>query len=302
MRLPLAHLLALLVAALLTAPSAGAQSMEEADALFQAGRWEEAAAAYEALTAASETPGRAAYQLGLVYLQLDRPAEAAAVLENLVEASPSPPALLQLAKAHALRGANEETAEALRRAAEAGFAGLAVVDADPAFDGQRAEPAFVAAREQIERNAFPCRFLDEHRQFDFWVGTWDVLSPQGQRVGHNVITRADQECMLEERWTSASGGTGMSINLYHPGKERWVQHWVAASYVIDLEGGLVDGAMVLEGELVPISGTPSRLRGTWTPLPDGRVRQFFEQSTDGGATWTTWFDGYYVRAEEAEGS
>ena len=34
-------------------------------------------------------------------------------------------------------------------------------------------------------------------------------------------------------------------------------------------------------------------RGTWTPLEDGVVRQHFEQSGDDGATWTTWFDGYY---------
>jgi len=32
-------------------------------------------------------------------------------------------------------------------------------------------------------------------------------------------------------------------------------------------------------------------------LPDGRVRQFFEQSTDGGETWTTWFEGFYTRKE-----
>jgi hypothetical protein len=30
-------------------------------------------------------------------------------------------------------------------------------------------------------------------------------------------------------------------------------------------------------------------------LPDGRVRQHWETSKDGGATWTTAFDGYYRR-------
>jgi hypothetical protein len=28
-------------------------------------------------------------------------------------------------------------------------------------------------------------------------------------------------------------------------------------------------------------------------LPDGRVRQTFQQSTDAGKTWTVSFDGYY---------
>jgi hypothetical protein len=29
-------------------------------------------------------------------------------------------------------------------------------------------------------------------------------------------------------------------------------------------------------------------------MPDGRVRQLFEQQADGG-TWAPWFDGYYNR-------
>jgi hypothetical protein len=33
----------------------------------------------------------------------------------------------------------------------------------------------------------------------------------------------------------------------------------------------------------------------WTPLPDGRVRQHFKESSDGGKTWTDWFDGYYSK-------
>jgi hypothetical protein len=36
-------------------------------------------------------------------------------------------------------------------------------------------------------------------------------------------------------------------------------------------------------------------RITWTPLPDGRVRQHWESTTDGGRTWSTVFDGYYTR-------
>jgi len=45
-----------------------------------------------------------------------------------------------------------------------------------------------------------------------------------------------------------------------------------------------------------------RFRGLWTALPDGRVRQFFELSTGDGATWATWFDGYYARKSVDESS
>jgi hypothetical protein len=36
-------------------------------------------------------------------------------------------------------------------------------------------------------------------------------------------------------------------------------------------------------------------RITWTPLPDGGLRQLWETSADAGSTWKTVFDGYYSR-------
>jgi hypothetical protein len=36
-------------------------------------------------------------------------------------------------------------------------------------------------------------------------------------------------------------------------------------------------------------------------MEDGVVRQHFEQSSDGGETWATVFDGYYHREAEDDG-
>ncbi len=54
--------------------------------------------------------------------------------------------------------------------------------------------------------------------------------------------------------------------------------------------------MRFEGTWVTSDGTTSRMIMTFTPLEDGRVRQLIEQSTDGGQTYTVWFDGYYARS------
>ncbi len=35
---------------------------------------------------------------------------------------------------------------------------------------------------------------------------------------------------------------------------------------------------------------------TFTPQEDGSVRQFLEESSDGGETFSVWFDGRYVPA------
>jgi hypothetical protein len=51
---------------------------------------------------------------------------------------------------------------------------------------------------------------------------------------------------------------------------------------------------VLTGHAYDIQeGHDRPFRGTWTPMEDGVVRQHFEESSNGGQTWTTWFDGYY---------
>ena len=36
--------------------------------------------------------------------------------------------------------------------------------------------------------AKPCE-TERHRQFDFWIGSWDVHDAQGKHVGENEITR-----------------------------------------------------------------------------------------------------------------
>jgi len=65
---------------------------------------------------------------------------------------------------------------------------------------------------------------------------------------------------------------------------------------LTLTGGLVTGKMVMEQrEPAAADGKIQVQRITWTPLEDGRVRQQWEVSNDGGATWKTAFDGYYAR-------
>lgn len=135
-----------------------------------------------------------------------------------------------------------------------------------------------------------------HRAFDFWLGAWTVRDPDGVVAGHNQITAVHGGCALHEQWASARGSTGSSLNFVDPATGEWVQQWVDSDGDdIRLRGGLRDGAMALEGTLVTGDGKASRLRGTWTPLPDGRVRQLFEESTDDGASWSIWFDGFYQR-------
>jgi hypothetical protein len=144
-------------------------------------------------------------------------------------------------------------------------------------------------------HASPCT-APEYRQFDFWIGDWEVRSAQGRVLGHNRITSILSGCALQEEWTSADAKfRGVSHSAFDPKDRRWHQAWVDTSPSrLDLVGGMVDGRMILEqrsrdGEAKALQ------RVTWTPLPDGGLRQLWETSADDGGTWKTVFDGYYSR-------
>ncbi len=139
------------------------------------------------------------------------------------------------------------------------------------------------------------QLVPEQRQFDFWLGRWEVRDAAGTLQGRNHVEALLGGRVLQEHWQGAKGGGGTSLNAYLPGKKVWHQTWVDdQGNVLDLEGGLEGASMVLRGETVA-RGARQLERITWTPLPDGRVRQLWQQSQDGGATWKTAFDGYYQR-------
>ena len=107
-----------------------------------------------------------------------------------------------------------------------------------------------------------------HRQFDFWLGLWDVTDPAGKFAGTNRIELVDGGCALYESWGSGGGGyTGRSLNSVGA-DGRWHQTWVdSTGGRLELGGALVDGKMVLEGDSPPSKPgePPVKNRITWTP-------------------------------------
>jgi hypothetical protein len=134
-----------------------------------------------------------------------------------------------------------------------------------------------------------------HRQFDFWLGEWEVTDAKGKTAGRNRIVALHDGCALQESWSGSGGFTGTSLNAYDADRKTWHQTWVDNSGgVLQLEGRYADGRMVLAGESQD-GGSKVMQRITWERLPDGRVRQLWESSKDGGTTWTVAFDGYYTK-------
>ena len=220
-----------------------------------------------------------------------------------VAAESASPVRIGLARARiaAHRGDTDASIAHLRDLLDAGFTGVSLITSDAELSGLAGTPAYDALVAEMSVLAYPCAHDPRFAEFDFWVGEWDVTVAGGQLAGSNRIERAESGCVLTEHWTSATGGTGMSINYLDKITGEWVQIWNAqGGSQINIRGGLTDTGMSLVGTIHYVAnGTTFPFRGLWTPLEDGRVRQYFEQSNDQGETWSPWFEGFYARRSVA---
>ena len=154
--------------------------------------------------------------------------------------------------------------------------------------------AMPTTRAEIAAAAKPCT-SPSHRQFDFWLGTWNVTQA-GKTAGQNKIESILNGCALMESWKGTGGVTGHSLNIYDSTRDVWHQTWVdSTGSLLTLEGRFKDGAMVLEGVAADEKGAKARQRITWTASSANEVRQLWQSSTDGGKSWKTEFDGLYSR-------
>lgn len=138
----------------------------------------------------------------------------------------------------------------------------------------------------------------EYRQFDFWVGEWTVENAAGEPAGANRIELVLKDCALHESWEGAGGGRGFSYSIYDRRTDSWHQTWVDdRGRLLQLDGRLEDGKMVLKGENPGPNGGTIFHEVTWEKIDGGRVRQVWSISRDEGNSWNTVFDGIYIPAD-----
>ena len=209
------------------------------------------------------------------------------------------PIQLGMEKARILVASNDPAGATteLQNLFAAGFTAVGVLTNDPLINAMAGRKEYDELVETMSVQAYPCAHQEGFQDFDFWIGEWDVHLANGTPAGSNIIEPIERGCALTEHWTSADGGTGMSINYLDKASDEWVQIWNAeGGSQIVIRGGLTDDGMAMEGYINYVgNGTTAPFRALWTPLPDGRVRQYFEQSNDGGKIWVPWFEGFYTR-------
>ena len=135
----------------------------------------------------------------------------------------------------------------------------------------------------------------EHKQFDFWVGKWDVYrSDTNQLVARSLIEKLYGGCAVRENWMPFGGTGGGSLNSWRPAEKRWRQTWTdSGNNWNEYVGGFEGARMVLTGSSAKAGGAALPVRMTYEAMADGSVVQTGYQSTDAGKSWSLTYQYVY---------
>jgi tetratricopeptide (TPR) repeat protein len=274
--------------------SAFAQNPDAASAAFQAHNWTKAAAEYQKIASADPQNGEAWYQLGFSLYSMDRFPEAADAFRHAAELKFRPVFSTYNSAASLARSGQTDNALAwLEKLPGMGYRNVQQIEQDQDFTLLKESRRFQGVLVALRRNAAPCEETELNRQFDFWVGEWDVQTVRGQHAGSSSVQKILGGCVILENWTGL-GSQGKSFNAYNQGLKKWQQYWVDDSGTTTLyTGEIVGNQMSYIADAGSQNGQQAR-KMTFTRLPDGKVRQLGETSTDGGKTWTVAYDLIYV--------
>ena len=293
--------LAVFAGVVANARSAEADAAADANAAYQAKNWTKAVELYSAITAEHAENGRAWYRLGTSLHGTGANEKAIAAFQKAIEAG-APPFFAEygIALAYASVKNTEKSFEYLEKAAKDGFSQLDQLHSDPELAVLRSDPRFAKVVHEVEVNVKPCAYTPENRQFDFWIGEWDVVTSDGiQPAGTSKIELILGDCVIQENWTSSgnAGYTGKSYNIYNASLKRWEQFWADnAAGMIHFYGGLQGNIMdYWTDEMPQPDGTKLKRHLQFIPLGPDKVRQFSQGSTDGGKTWNVEYDFTYAR-------
>jgi tetratricopeptide (TPR) repeat protein len=288
-----AVIIMVLMLATFSASAQQSPASQSADALFAESKWDQAAHAYAEITANDPVNGPAWQHLGECYLQLRRFDDAVKAFQHSVDLKYRPlMTKVDIARAYVSKDDPRRALDTLKEIAASGLPPRvhSYIVGAPEFQKLQDNAEY----QEFLKSSLPCQAA-EYRQFDFWVGEWDVVTTEGHNpAGSSSVQLILDQCALLENWTG--GGTGKSLNHYDTRLKKWIQDWVdGQSNGIHFEGGLENGVMSYFADSADAQGKPLRRHMQFVRIDADHVRQFSQGSGDGGKTWTPEYDFLYIR-------
>jgi tetratricopeptide (TPR) repeat protein len=123
------------------------------------------------------------------------------------------------AKSLARAGETDRAFQELAELNRQGFPNLNALTSDADFLPLQSDRRWADVVAATTANATPCEHATENRQFDFWIGEWNVETTAGQPAGTSKVERILNGCALLENWSG--GGDGKSLNIYNANRNVW---------------------------------------------------------------------------------
>ncbi len=155
-----------------------------------------------------------------------------------------------------------------------------------------------ATAQDTTKNKIPCT-MPEAKQFDFWVGEWDLEWDGANNTkvkGFNTIQKILGGCVIQENFKDPSAAfLGISVSMYNPRMNKWQQTWVdnQGSY-LDFTGEFKDGKMTLQREFT-VKNKKISQRMIFYNITEKQFDWNWEHSGDDGKTWSLDWKIHYTR-------
>lgn len=131
------------------------------------------------------------------------------------------------------------------------------------------------------------------RQFDFWLGEWDLTWGEDGKATNHVLRVMNKE-IIQENFT-APELQGMSVSAYDRERGVWCQTWVdSTGAYLDFTGIFEDGKMILVRDAI-VRGETCKQRMVWFNIEANHFDWNWERSDDYGTTWCTLWEIKYKR-------
>jgi tetratricopeptide (TPR) repeat protein len=198
---------------------------------------------------------------------------------------------IRLARTFGKLGRIDDAFAELNRAVAGGFGQPDLLNADDDLIPLRGDKRFKEVVAAALKNQKPCLNTPEYRQFDYWLGEWDVTS-QGTKIASSSIQLILDDCVIFENYMTVNHAySGKSFSLWDAKTKQWEQRYVDSGGAFHTwTGGLENGEMRFFWK------HPDSIdRMTYVKEDADHVRQVIDHSADDGKTWTNTYNGLYVR-------
>src|SRR5882724_3115327 len=169
--------------------------LHQADSMFYGRNWKEAKSGY-LVYLRNPDPATAALtwnRLGYCNHNLGLYEEALKDYDRSLASHPAPPLKavveVRMSEVYSAQRKIELSLSHMDSAVQAGFANISELDTCRLLDPIKSSAKFKSLYDTVYGRAYPCIADEKARQFDFWIGEWDVYNPAKVWSGRSVIQR-----------------------------------------------------------------------------------------------------------------